>query len=277
MASALKVASWNVKHFRGEPIRFNRVVAFLAEQNPDVFAIYEVTGSSVYRLIRNNMPGYSISITEGEQSQEILVGAKKNLEPFFTQRPDFRSGVDALRPGALVTVTAGGAEYSLLFLHNKSGTAPRDLGLRDDMIRKALKLRGALDKAAVGNKPANYVFVGDLNTMGMKYRYLRSQDIDAGEEIEKLAKFAKGRKMRLLTKDAANTWFGSGTTYPPADLDQVIAAKHLQFKSFPAVDPEGNAFNAAVSVLGWPKLSGQQRSAWIRSHSDHGMLYFEIQ
>jgi endonuclease/exonuclease/phosphatase family metal-dependent hydrolase len=273
---ALKVASWNVRHFRGEPIRFDRVVDTLVAKSPDVFAIYEVTGRDVYRLMRNLMPEYSVSITEGEQAQEILVGARIGLQPFFTQRPDLRSGVDALRPGALVTVTANGAEYSLLFLHNKSGTAPRDLGLRDDMVRKAFKLGRALDRAAGDNAPANYLFIGDLNTMGMEYTHLRSMDIDEETELEKLKRFATSRDMRLLAKDAPATWWGGTDTYDPADLDHVVAATHLNFTTFPGVDRQGNPVQAEVTVKGWPERDGQERLDWIRDHSDHGLLYLEI-
>lgn len=273
---ALKVASWNVRHFRGSPIRFDRVVNFIAARSADVFVIYEVTGKDVYRLMRNVMPGYSISITEGEQSQEILVGARTGLEPFFTQRPDFRSGVDALRPGGLVTVTVDGVEYSLLLLHNKSGTEPRDLGLRDDMVQKAFKLGRALDREAGVDAPANYVFIGDLNTMGMEYTHLRQSDIDAETELEKLDKFAATRNMRRLVKDEKATWWGGTDTHDPADLDHVVAAAHLNFTRYPAVDRAGNPIQAEVTVQGWPKLAGQAKVNWIRDHSDHGLLYLEI-
>ena len=100
----LKVASWNVEHFQGKPDRAKRVVKVLSKLKPDVFAIYEVEGKSVYDFMRQEFPTYSVSITEGEQTQEILVGARSSLAPFFSNRPGFRSGVDQLRPGTLVTV-----------------------------------------------------------------------------------------------------------------------------------------------------------------------------
>ena len=80
-----------------------------------------------------------------------------------------------LRPGALLTVTVAGKNYPILFLHTKSSNTPVGLGLRDDMFRRALKFKATLDKAVKAqtgsNAPANYMFLGDLNTMGMKYLF----------------------------------------------------------------------------------------------------------
>lgn len=36
MAKLFAVASWNVEHFKNDPGRIGRVVAFLKDQNPDV-------------------------------------------------------------------------------------------------------------------------------------------------------------------------------------------------------------------------------------------------
>ena len=43
-------------------------------------------------------------------------------------------------------------------------------------LARAVKLRKKLDKASPG-KRANYIFMGDLNTMGLGYPY--DKDIDA--------------------------------------------------------------------------------------------------
>ena len=71
-----------------------------------------------------------------------------------------------------------------------------------------------LDQAAGGL--ANYLFLGDLNTMGMEYTYLRERDIQVNQEIEKIKRFAEGRGMRLLDKDEPNTWSnGSQSGFRP--------------------------------------------------------------
>ena len=154
MAKAFSVASWNVRHFKsgGTTSRVEDVVAFLMQQNPDVFALYEVEGKEIFEEITAKMPSFSFHITEGPQVQEILLGVNPALTAFFTQRTEFNAGVSLLRPGALLTITVDGANYPMLFLHTKSGDDPRGLGLRDDMLVRAFDFRRALDKAAGGRQ-----------------------------------------------------------------------------------------------------------------------------
>src|SRR4030067_2464728 len=108
----------------------------MKEQNPDLFALYEVESSEVYTTLVSKMPNYHFHITEGPQTQEILVGEKKTLTAFFTQKVEFKSGNTYLRPGALLTVRFSGKDYPILFLHTKSSTKPIGLGLRDDMFER---------------------------------------------------------------------------------------------------------------------------------------------
>jgi hypothetical protein len=182
--------------------------------------------------------------------------------------------VDNLRPGALVTVIESGEEFSFLFLHTKSGSDPRSMGLRDDMTKKAFSLNSALQRVAVdeGRAPANYVFCGDLNTMGMDYTHLREKDIDPDEELIKLSNFAQRRKMTLLAKSHEITWSGgTGSSFDDSVLDHVVACDHLQFTAFvggPDNDP------ALVDVRGWHQAPN--KDDWIDQNSDHNLLYFEI-
>lgn len=269
MAKAFSVASWNVEHFRSQrrDSRVDDVLAFLDEQRPDVFALYEVEGAKVFETLTTEMPRYTFHVTEGPQVQETLLGVKQGLTAFFTQKTEFRSGVSLLRPGALLTVTVGGENYPLLFLHTKSGTDPRGLGLRDDMLTRALDFANVLDRASPG-KPANYIFLGDFNIMGMQYRYVRERDILAEKELLKLQRGAPRRKMRVLEKDEPFTSWGGGSI-DPSSLDFVVARDHLRFKQFAGFD---------VSVRGWPKLeSRDDRLEWVRRYSDHALLYFEVQ
>ncbi|HEX9760377.1 MAG TPA: endonuclease/exonuclease/phosphatase family protein [Candidatus Acidoferrales bacterium] len=272
MAKAFSIASWNVEHFKnGAAARVDRIVDFLKTQKPDVFAIYEVEGKEVFSSLVAKMAGYQSHITEGPQTQEILVGVKSGLTAFFTQKLTFKSGNTYLRPGALLTVTVSGKNYSMLFLHTKSSNAPVGLGLRDDMFRRAFEFRKTLDKASAaagaGGK-ANFIFMGDLNTMGMKYPFQKK--IDAPLELQKLDSDAAKVKMRRLAKSCPATWSnGSQSSLKPSDLDHVVAADHLKFKKFTG---------AEVDCRGWTSLATTpEQDKWIKDFSDHALLYMELQ
>ena len=269
MAKAFTVASWNVEHFKKNPERLAKVLAFLKKQAPDVFGLYEVESADVYGALVEQMPNYQFHITEGPQTQEILIGVKKTITAFFTQKVEFKSGNTYLRPGALLTINVGGADYPILFLHTKSSTKPIGLGLRDDMFERAFKFRKTLDKAsaAAGEGPANYIFLGDLNTMGMEYPFKREIIVDF--ELQKLDSGAKKVKMQRLKKNEPNTWWNGPGRLPPSNLDHVIAANHLKFKQFGGAD---------VDVRGWPKLKTEaEQVEWINTFSDHALLFFQVE
>jgi len=281
MAKAFSVLSWNVEHFGktaknssspNKPIK--PILEFVKAQNADVIAIYEVVGRLVFSELKKHVPGYSWHITEGPQTQEILVGVKKSISCFFTQKVTFKSGSPALRPGALLTLEIDGEDYPLLFLHLKSASDPKGFGLRDDMTDRAIKLRKALDKqnlANGGSGRANFVFLGDLNTMGMNLTY-SPKDVTADEEIARLKKRmgTSSVSMEVLEKSVEQTWWpGSGSSYPIGNLDHVVAASHLQFKQFSG---------KPVDVRGWTdKTTDTQRDDWTDKFSDHALLYFEVQ
>lgn len=274
MAKAFSVASWNVKHFKGQPQRVTDVVLFLKDQKPDIFALYEVTGSMVYSALSSQFPQYTFQITEGKQTQEILVGIKSNLTAFITQKIEFKSGATYMRPGLLVTINKNNKHYSLLFLHVASGTNPRGMGLRDDMITRAIKFRKELDNAAGGKGKAYYLFLGDLNTMGLKYPY--ESDIAAEKELKRAdSRASRYYDMRRLTKTAGATWSGgSDSKIPDSDLDHVYAGKNLSFRQF----SKNNGPQCDVDVRGWVDLeTANLRDQWLRRYSDHSLLYFEIQ
>lgn len=267
MAKALRVASWNVEHFKDDPGRAERVLGLLKAAKPDVFALYEVEGKGVFDPLVNAFPGYQFHITEGAQVQEILVGVKGGITGFFSQRLEFQISQVSLRPGSLLTVTVAGVNYSLLFLHTKSSTDPIGLGLRDAQFQKAFRLKEVLDGQSASGA-ANFIVLGDLNTMGLDYA--KGVAIAAGAEIERLSAEAGKVGMRLLSKSHPVTWSnGSRSRYPDADLDHVLASTHLAFKPLRGAD---------VEVRGWPMLAaGAERDAWIKTYSDHGLLVFELQ
>ena len=272
MAKAFSIASWNVEHFKGDPTRTNRVIDFLKKQNPDVIGLYEVEGSEVFTAVTAKFPGYTFQITEGPETQEILVGVKADLSAFMTQKLEFKSGNSFMRPGLLLTITISGKQYSILFLHLASSNEPHGFGLRDDMAVRAIKFRNTLDKAVGGN--ANYIFLGDLNSMGMDYPY--KKEIDSTLELKRWDTRAKQfYNLKRLIKTKDNTWSnGSGSTIPDSNLDHVYASEHLKFKQF----NKGTSEKADVSVRGWVDAkSDSEKNKWIKDYSDHSLLYLEVQ
>jgi endonuclease/exonuclease/phosphatase family metal-dependent hydrolase len=274
MAKLFSVASWNVEHFKDEPERVARVIEFLKKQNPDVFGLYEVEGAQVFSQLVAKMPNYTFQITEGVQTQEILIGVKKTITAFITQKTEFKSGTTHMRPGQLVAVRKNDKNYGLLFLHVASGSDPRGMGLRDDMIDRAFEFRRVLDKSAGGEGQARYIFMGDLNTMGLTYPFKHS--IAADLEIKKAEQYAARKKiaMRHLAKTHDVTWSnGSQSSIPASNLDHVFASTNLSFKTFKR--PDGAT--AEVDVRGWvtePTTAKQDK--FIEELSDHSLLYFEI-
>jgi exonuclease III len=268
MAEAFSLASWNVEHFKDDKTRIKRVIDFLEEQDPDVFGLLEVEGKEVFSTLITEMPNYQFHITEGLQVQEVLVGVKSNLTAFFTQKTDFKAGIQTLRPGALLTLTVDGTHYPILFLHTKSSSLPLGLGIRDDQFRRAFDFKRTLDKSADPNDKANYIFLGDLNVMGMKYPF--QKNIDPSFEVKKLEADAKKAGMRRLIKNKPATWWnGPVGKFEPSDLDQVVAVDHLNFKQIGGAD---------IDVRGWPALGSEsEQDAWIKSYSDHGLIYLEVQ
>ena len=271
MAKILSFLSWNVEHFHNDQTRVARVVSAIAAKAPDVFAIYEVKGSAVFTEMRAQLPDYAISITESASPVEILVGVRNSLFGFVTQRDELQSKVPTLRPGALATIDKGGALYSFLFLHLKSFDDPRDWGLRDDMIQHVCSLKRTIERGLPGDAKANFVALGDINTMGMSAAYNNDLDIDGAKELEYMDKrlTAGVNGMRRLPKTHAETWWNGKDNWAPSSLDHVFAADHLNFKSF--------AGGAEVDVTGWvEEPTTAAKKDWIDNFSDHAMLYGEI-
>lgn len=273
VAKAFSVLSWNVENVGNNTPRLTNIVVRIKERDPDVFALLEVSGSQVWRTLFREFPDHNFQITEGPQSQEILLGVRKNLHSFITQRTEFNSRDIYMRPGQLLTIQMDGQEYCLLFLHLASMRDPRGFGLRDDMFEKAFKLRSDLDAAAGGKHQSNYIFLGDLNTMGMEYPWY--DDIEQETELKKWDNRAtRSWGMTRLCKTYEMTWWNRlGGDPESSNLDHVYAAKHLVFKQFK--DPAG--VNRDVLVTGWVDEDPADRDTWKAQNSDHSMLYFEVQ
>jgi exonuclease III len=270
MAKAFSVASWNIEHMKDADPRNAARMQFLADQRPDVIALYEVEGKEVWREVMSAFPKYSFFITEGQNTQEILLGVGPRVTGFLTQKVEFAGRNAYMRPGAFLTVRAAGTDYSLLFLHVASDDDPRGFGLRADMIDRAISFRQVLDNAAGGR--ANYMFLGDLNLMGMDFQHgkqagrIQRVQVTAELEVSRLGYAGAAARMRVLPKSRTATWRSQTMS---SDLDWVVAADHLQFRRFAG----GNE----VDVRGWPALPEAEQMQWTRDFSDHGLLYFEVQ
>jgi endonuclease/exonuclease/phosphatase family metal-dependent hydrolase len=265
------ILSWNVEHFGkgkdkpGYEARIIRVAEAIEKKNPDVMAIYEVTGKEIYQECTTRFTDYSFFITEGRQSQEILVGSRKSLNTFITQRTEFKASNPYLRPGALLTIKAASGDYSILLLHLKSLSDPYGWGLRDFMWEKMRNLKKALNKM---DADARYIVLGDLNTMGMNLTY-SPKDISAEEELNRMVKMVERSSfnMKLLSKSHPKTYFnGSDSNYEPADLDHVFATNNIEFLK--------QSQGSEVEVQGWPQANDPDQ--WIKDYSDHAMLYLEV-
>ena len=271
MAKILSFASWNVEHFHGDPERVERVVDLIRHVNPDLFALYEVKGKSVFDQLKTKLSTHNFAITErtDASTMEILIGFRRNLSVFITQRDEFRSKLPTLRPGMLATVTKGNADYSFLFLHLKSFSDPRSWGLRDDMFMHAASLKRALDKRASPGK-AKFMVLGDFNTMGLNAPFNEISDLLGEQEITSITKRFNRVSMRPLLKTHEMSWWNATDKYAPGSkLDHVYADKNLKFKAFDG--------SAEIKVIGWPQedtVSKQKR--WIEKYSDHALLYGEI-
>ena len=135
------------------------------------------------------------------------------------------------------------------------------------MFERALKFRRVLDKQAGGPGKANFMFLGDLNTMGMNYPF--DHGITAEVELKKLDAGAKRAKMRRLTKNGPHTWWnGPQGSLPPSNLDHGVAADHLRFRQFTG---------AEIDVRGWPTEPEPKQGAWIERYSDHALLFVQIE
>lgn len=274
MTKAFSIASWNVEHFgkvSDFETRVNDVGQYLKEQNPDLIAIYEVRSERVFEPLMKQLKGYNFHITEGEQAQEILIAIKSKLTAFVTQKLEFKSGQSTLRPGVLVTIYLDNQFYPVLFLHLKSSNDPKGFGLRNDMLNRAIKFRKRLDQASP-NGQANYLFMGDLNTMGLGFPTSKKLVVTAQDEIDYLRKEVEKSKykMKLLSKSNDYTWFpGLAGRYDYANLDHVIAANHLRFRKYG---------ESEVDVRGWcEKETEILQSDWTDSYSDHCLLFLEVQ
>lgn len=259
--------SWNVEHFRLSSKDVPGIISHIQKFDPDVMAIYEVEGKDVYTHMVTSFPQYTFSITEGRQTQEILVGVRGGFTAFFTQLVEFKSGNTFLRPGLLLSLRIINEDYTILFLHTKSASRPIGLGIRDDQFYHAFNLKKKLDEVAGGFNKSKFIVVGDLNTMGMVYPF--DKGIDYKIELQKLEKDSQKVGMRFLIKNYEKTWT-DGTRF--SNLDHVLASSNLDFTKWDS--------DIEAKVSGWKELHENNNvvefTHFYKQISDHNSVYFEV-
>lgn len=275
MATAFSVISWNVERFgtKGDD-HTQRILDKVTEHAPDLCAFYETRPSALWLDLMERMPGYAWYITEGHQSQETLLGIRHGITAFVTQRVEFKTRDAYYRPGLLATVLVDDVAYPVVFLHLASMRDAKGFGRRQEQIDAAFDFKATLDKASPGSS-ANYLFVGDLNAMGLDFKYNQDApgrpyervEVSFERELERIEFLASRSAMRVLSKTHEHTWRNHGGTR--SNLDHIVAADHLAFTTFGGAD---------VLVDGWvdEPTNAAQRD-WIAEFSDHSLLYFEVE
>ena len=275
----IKIMSWNIEHFKMN--KADEVAEIIKKYDPDVFGLYEVEAGPIYNFMLNHFPNHSIFITKGQQTQEILVACKNTFEGIkFQQKDQFKSGNPYLRPGAFLTFRyPGKSMYGFLFLHTDSGTSAVDFGNRNEMFEHAFNLKRKLDD--VINDQTNFLILGDLNTMGLKYpKQIKSDRLAEtiteleyiDYESQRKGKYSKKPKMRRLTKPIGTH---HSKTYGISDLDHIIASEHLDFKS---QDNFGESSKSEILLDGWRRFldEPEKLKKFTEEISDHCLLFCEL-
>jgi exonuclease III len=284
------VLSWNVKGFRGGTDNQVQPVADLilnCDPAPDVIAIYEVLSShGAFQFARHFFPEYTCFITEGQNSQEIVILVKRQAFDFvtITQKYRFKIGNPNLRPGVLATLTRDGIHTNILFLHVASNTLADGFGDRFEILSHALNLNEKVQELGkLNEEPARLIVTGDLNTMGLQfprktkgYIVLTGQDEKKGlEDLAARACIDGLQGMSFAAKDHDLTYRNKSGRLK-GDLDHVLVSDQLQLEQLGG--PNEAPFQ--VSVIGWSQFDEHTQKNeiddFIDKVSDHCALYFRV-
>ena len=271
---AFTVLSWNIEHFKDNTNRTKRVADRIKIHNPDIFAILETESLKTLEMMQNHFPTYNFHITDGKQTQEIMVGVRNNVfsQVAFTQKREFDNGNPFLRPGAQLTLKKGNDLYVLLFLHNDSGTDASAFGNRFEMIDRVKNMAKRINKIDPNGK---VIIAGDLNTMGMYFPSQRKNDnrVTMEEEIIGVTKLMNQYNFNWATKQHEETWLSKPGSFT-SNLDHVIHSQGVQLKPLGNRTSDGNPFQ--VKVEGWVGLTKTLQQKYLDDLSDHCMLFWEV-
>ncbi|MFN0032271.1 MAG: endonuclease/exonuclease/phosphatase family protein [Flavobacteriales bacterium] len=271
---AYSVLCWNIEHFKTNTSRTKVVADRIKTHNPDVFTILETESLNTLEMMRQHFPSYNFHITDGKQSQEIMVAVRngKFTQTAFTQKREFDNGNPFLRPGALLTLSHNSQLYNLLFLHNDSGPDASAFGNRFEMIDKVSNMAKAIHK----KKPdARVIVAGDLNTMGMGFPSQRKSDkrVTMQEEIAGVASLMADYNFSWASKQHDATWLSKPGGYD-SNLDHVICSQTVVLKE---LGQRTDGSNYHIKVEGWVGLTLAQQKTYMEKYSDHCLLYWEVQ
>ena len=134
------------------------------------------------------------------------------------------------------------------------------------MVHRIRDLKKALDEQADGQHGANFIAIGDFNTLGMDVTYY-DPDVAEADEIERYERVFGARDLKRLSKSHEYTWWnGTDSSYEPSNLDHAFASEHLDFETLDN--------GAELTVKGWPEESGDAaKTDWIERYSDDALLY----
>jgi exonuclease III len=271
---AFSVLSWNIEHFKPNANRTLAVATRIKEHKPDIFAILETESLDTLEMMQQHFPTYNFHITDGKQTQEIMVGVRQTVfdQVAFTQKREFDNGNPFLRPGALLTLNKNNQLYNILFLHNDSGTDASAFGNRFEMIDKVKNMARAINRI----KPdAKVIIAGDLNTMGMSFPNLRKSNLRVSmeEEISGVASLMNAYNYQWATKQHDATWLSKPGSFD-SNLDHVIHSETVTLTPL-GNRTDGNPYQ--VRVAGWVGLTEAQQKTYMETLSDHCLLYWEVE
>lgn len=268
------VLSWNIEHFKSDTNRTVRVAERIIQHNPDIFAILETESLDTLQMMQQHFPSYNFHITDGRQTQEIMIGVRNNAfdQVAFTQKREFDNGNPFLRPGAQLTLKKGTDLYVLLFLHNDSGTDASAFGNRFEMIDKVGHMAKKIHKI---NPNGKVIIAGDLNTMGMSFPSQRKNDkrVTMDDEINGVMGLMKQYNFNWATKEHDATWLSKPGSFT-SNLDHVIHSQGVQLKKL-GTRTDGTDFY--IKVEGWIGLTDAQQKKYLDELSDHCMLFWEVE
>ena len=142
---------------------------------------------------------------------------------------------------------------------------------------QAFNLKRKLDNLT--DSTTNFVILGDLNTMGLKYPKQiiadriadTDREIDYIDQSQRIGRYGRQPRMRRLKKPVGTHL---STRYGIADLDHIIASEHLNFKSQQNFGENGNF---EVLLYGWRQFTDkQEKIKFAKEISDHCLLLCEL-
>lgn len=221
----VRVGTWNLRWFPDgrpgkRPTEDGTDVAWLAcvlaWMDVDALAVQEVKRTASARsqterllseLKRLTGARYELALDDCDNDPGQHVGVLWRTDRLQAGRPRVVAELNAhgeackdqLRPGlALPLSRAGGIDFTIVSVHAKSGTKPRDYGLRSQVVAR---LAATLAAVAKESADADVIFAGDFNTMGCERC---SPAVDAASEIDALQRAVAPRARRVaVTPDCS--------------------------------------------------------------------------